>query len=155
MQEEQIYPPRYIKIKNEMVSVTEEQYRAYVRPAWAERKRVEREGRCRDKNGNRCNDDCSKCTKERTGRPLSIEQLEETGNEVSDSANTAESAINKLCIEKLYDALNELEPENLQIIQMLFFEGLTERQTADRIGLSQKSVNNRKNKIIEKLREYF
>ena len=38
---------RFIEIDGEQVAVTEEVYRAYKRPLWVERKRKERESRCR------------------------------------------------------------------------------------------------------------
>jgi len=37
---------RYIKINGKEIPVTEEVYRAYKQPAWAEHKRKEREKRC-------------------------------------------------------------------------------------------------------------
>jgi len=37
---------RYIEIDGQQIPVTEESYRVYKRPAWAEHKRKEREKRC-------------------------------------------------------------------------------------------------------------
>ena len=54
---------RYIKINGKEIPVTEEVYRAYKQPAWAEHKRKEREMRCYISNGKggtkRCTADCS------------------------------------------------------------------------------------------------
>ena len=50
----------YICIKGEKVPVTEEVYRAYCRPVWAEKKRKEREQRCRNADGSRCAGDCGR-----------------------------------------------------------------------------------------------
>jgi RNA polymerase sigma factor (sigma-70 family) len=142
---------RFIEIDGQQISVTEEVYRAYKRPLWAEHKRKEREKRCRDEKGNRCTKDCSKCDKQRTGSVLSLDKFAEEGFEVADSIDIAELVADKLLLEELAAALNELDPQNRRIAK-LYGEGLSEREIAARVGLSQKGVNKRKTKIFGKLR---
>jgi RNA polymerase sigma factor (sigma-70 family) len=156
MQNCQTDMPRYIEIDGEQITVTEEQYRAYKRPLWAEHKRRERESRCRDAAGVRCKKtefECRNCPNGRSGRTLSLEQFADEGFEIPDYSEPLESLMTALIHDELDAALSALEAESYQIIKMLFFEGLTERQTADRIGLSQKGVNKRKHKILEQLRD--
>jgi DNA-directed RNA polymerase specialized sigma24 family protein len=148
---------RYITINEQQIPVTEESYRAYKRPAWAERKRKEREKRCVISNGKggtkRCTGDCSKCNKQRTGSVLSLDSLvEESGFEPADTVDIAELVADKLLIEQLYLALDKLNPDNRKIME-LFSIGKSEREIAVDIGLSQKAINKRKTKLFAQLRE--
>lgn len=145
---------RYIEIDGQQISVTEEVYRAYKRPIWAEHKRKEREMRCRDEKGNRCNRDCSKCDKQRTGSVLSLDKFAEEGFDVADTVDIAELVADKLLFEELYKSLEELDPENRRIME-LFSIGKSEREIADDIGLSQKAINKRKTKLFAQLREHL
>jgi len=52
----------------------------------------------------------------------------------------------------LYAALDELDPENRRIMD-LFKVGMSEREIAADIGLSQKAINKRKTKIFAHLKE--
>jgi len=91
---------RFIKTGGQKFTVTAESYRAYKRPAWAERKRKEREKRCVISNGRggtkRCTDDCSKCDKQRTGSVLSLDKFIDDGYELADTADLAELVADKL-----------------------------------------------------------
>ena len=141
---------RYIEIDGQQIQVTEEVYRAYMRPAWTEHKRKEREKRCRDGKGNRCTGDCSKCDKQRTGSVLSLDGFTEDGYEVADTVDIAEIVADSLLLKELYDALEELDPDNRRIIE-LFSNGKSEREIATDIGLSQKAINKRKTKVFSQL----
>lgn len=142
---------RYINIDGQQIPATEEVYRAYKRPAWAEHKRKEREKRCRVENGNRCAADCSKCDKQRTGSVLSMDKFTEEGFEVAEPVDLAELVADKLLFVELYAALEELDPDNRRIME-LFSIGKSEREIAIDIGLSQKAINKRKTKLFAQLR---
>ncbi len=146
----------YLKIDGQQITVTEESYRAYKRPAWAERKRIEREKRCVISNGRggtkRCTDDCSKCDKQRTGSVLSLDKFTEEGLEAVESVDLTELVADKLLFEELYKALEELDPDNRRIME-LFSIGKSEREIAADIGLSQKAINKRKIKLFAQLRD--
>jgi len=143
---------RYIQIDGQQIPVSEEVYQAYKRPLWAEHKRQERGKRCRDESGSRCMGDCSQCARERTGGPLSLDKLSEEGCEPANTADIAELAAYHILLEQLTKALEELDPTDRRIAE-LFQVGLTEREIAAVIGLSQKGVNKRKTKLFSKLRE--
>ena len=143
---------RYLEINGEQVAVTEEIYLAYMRFEWKEQKRIEREGRCRDENGNRCMEDCRRCREYRDGRPVSLDKLDEDGFVITDPIDAQKYIEDKLLFEAIYDAIDALESKNRHIIS-LFYAGLTEREIAAQVGLSQKGVNKRKNRIFEQLRE--
>lgn len=42
--------------------------------------------------------------------------------------------------------------ELMELIQALYFECMTEREYAQQIGISQKGVNKRRQKVLDKLR---
>ena len=48
-----------------------------------------------------------------------------------------------------------LSVEEREIIQMIFFEELTEREVAKKQGISQVAVHKRKQRILSKLKGYF
>ncbi|GED68018.1 hypothetical protein BRE01_17200 [Brevibacillus reuszeri] len=152
----------HLTIDEQVIEVTKEEYRAYKRPAWAERKRKEREMRCIDEKGNRCIKSCRECDferaekglppLERTSSVLSLDKFTEDGFEVSDAVNIAELVADKLLLEELFAALEELDPDNRRIMY-LFSIGKSERDIAPDIGLSQKAINKRKTKLFAQLRE--
>lgn len=157
-----ISPQRYIEIDGEQIPVTEEVYRAYKRPAWAEHKRKEREKRCRDEKGNICNKSCRVCDleraekglppMERTSIALSLDKFTEDGFEMADTVDIVELVADKLLFEELYAALQELDPDNRRIIE-LYSHGKSEREIAADIGRSQKTINKRKTKLFAQLKE--
>ena len=94
--------PRFIDLDGQQISVSEEVYRAYKRPAWAERKRQDRWSRCRKQDGSRCDGDCKKCQRQRSGSMLSLEQSREIGYEPADASADVEAIVfNQLLLEQL------------------------------------------------------
>lgn len=142
----------YIEIDGEQIPVTEEVYRAYKRPLWAEHKRKERAKRCRNADGKRCMDNCSQCSKQRTGNTLSLDKLAEDGFDIADPTDFTQLIEDEVVIEALHNAMDELDPLDRQIVD-LFSAGKSEREIAAVVGMSQKGVNNRKARIFTELRE--
>ena len=148
---------RFIEINGEQVLVTEEVYRAYKQPLWAEHKRKEREKRCVISNGKggtkRCTMDCSACEDQRTGKVLSLDRsFEEYGIEPADLTDIEDIVAEKILLKELMKALAELDPDNRRIME-LFANGMSERDIAADIGLSQKAINKRKTKLFAQLKE--
>lgn len=56
-------------------------------------------------------------------------------------------------IENLHIAMQELTSEELNIIKMLFYDEMTERDTAKIRGISQAAVNKKKHRILKKLKK--
>lgn len=56
-------------------------------------------------------------------------------------------------IENLHIAMQELTSEEFSIIKMLFYDEITERDTAKILGISQAAVNKRKHRILKKLKK--
>ena len=69
------------------------------------------------------------------------------------SADVVEDFEEKQLLECLHEALQKLNEKERQLIDYLYFDGLTERQTAEMLGISQPAVTKRKHKIIAKLRD--
>lgn len=58
-------------------------------------------------------------------------------------------------VEKLQQTLKMLSEEENTIIQALFYENLSETELAKRLGIARTTLQSRKYKILEKLKEYF
>ncbi|WP_272003653.1 sigma-70 family RNA polymerase sigma factor [Faecalicoccus pleomorphus] len=54
---------------------------------------------------------------------------------------------------ELNQALNKLNDQEQYIIQEIFFKGHSERELAEKMGLPEKTLNNHKHKILQKLRK--
>ncbi|MCL2343593.1 MAG: sigma-70 family RNA polymerase sigma factor [Firmicutes bacterium] len=114
----------YVQIDGQPVEVTEEVYRAFKRPMWAERKR----------------------RTVRAEHELSLDAFLEAGFEFPDERADADNLA-------LYDALATLTEDERKIIVDLFFVGKSEREVARDLGLTQNTVNYHKKRILEKLRK--
>ena len=67
------------------------------------------------------------------------------------AASVEEAAIDLIIADKLHRCIDQLPREDRALIQALFFDGLSEREYAKDIGLSQKGINKRKRRILCKL----
>jgi len=122
----------YIQIGNKKVPVSEEIYRAFKRPVWVERKR----------------------RKVRADHERSLERFFADGYDIPAAEPLVEDiVVDKLSRDMLMAALDELTDDERNLIDALFFEGKSERTVASELGLSQKGVNKRRHRIIEKLRD--
>jgi len=147
-----------VTVDGENVEVSAEVYRAY---AVAERKMEYME---RDLKRDRVLQDADgKAVKDENGRPVelperevSLEKLvDEDWDYPSSEPSPEESVIGQLEISALYECLDLLEADERALIDALFFDGLTEREYAAKIGVTQKAVNKRKHKVLEKLKNLF
>ena len=125
-----------ITVDGKDVEVSEEVFTAYSQADRRERYQTEREA----------------------GRLLSLDQMDEDDVLLtylsSEHVESAEDvAIRRLFAEKALSALESLEADERRLIQAVVMDGMSERDYAASIGLSQKGVNKRKQKILEKLRK--
>lgn len=143
-----------IMITLEMVEATEpEVMQEYLRMLWRQEHRERREYRCRDIYGVRCTSNCSECRQICNGKPMSLEALAEAGMAFADRYCVEETVNRRLLIEALCVAVDSLEPIDRQIIELLFFRGCTQREAAEKLGISQSSVNRHKKRALSTLRE--
>ncbi len=118
------------RVKVIKVTATEEEYSAYMRPLWREEKR-----------------------RQRHSDEVSSDQLyEETEYEVPDPNTDIEGDfIKKELIRELRRSLAELEELDRTIIEM-FARGSSESEIGQAVGMSQRGVGKRKQRILLKLR---
>ena len=126
------------KVKAIMVPATEEQYYAYMRPLWREDKQNQR---------------ASKQEEAGKMKPVSLDQLyEDTKYETVDPVTDVEATlIKRLLIAELHKALDELEEIDRTIMEM-YSQDYTETQIGQAVGMSQRGVGKRKQRILLKLR---
>ena len=147
----------YITIEGQEVTVSEEIYRAYKRPIWAEHKRNERQKLCQVSDGKgglkRCTEDCSKCSRTKEGSVLSLEGLEEAGYSIKDCVqDVAEIVAEKVLLEELFKTLEELHP-NSQFICKLLMEGCSKREIARIMSIPQSSFEYQFKKMMASLKK--
>jgi RNA polymerase sigma factor (sigma-70 family) len=140
------------KKESKTIYVSEEVYRAYKQPYWAEKQQERRASRCMI-NGHRCMGDCTKCDRLRDGAPLSLEQLTEDGIEVPASYETPEEAmIRKEEYEQLYAAMATLTDRDQKILQ-LFSDGKSDHAIAAELGMAQTTVSYRRRAALKNLKK--
>ena len=140
-----------------MVDSTEEEYRAYMAPIWAEIKREDRDGRCmvKGKNGklircpesNRC-EGCkhfSEASRERN-KPASLSVLMVEGAEPAAEGSFEEDVIYETILEDLIAMLSEIKPKYGRIFRLLY-DGATQQEMADELGIKQRTVSDDIKKI--------
>lgn len=112
-----------------MIPVSEEQYKAYMRPLWREDKRQQRQ------------------------EPLaSLDKMyEETEYEAADTSDLEADVMKQIMIEELHKALDELE-EIDRIIMEMYSTNHSEAEIGQAVGMSQRGVGKRKQRILLKLR---
>lgn len=69
-----------------------------------------------------------------------------------ESASAEELAIHNLEIQQLHTALSLLSNDERYLMEQLYFQERTERELAAQFNLSQKAINKRRQRILEKLR---
>ena len=140
-----------------MVDATEEEYRAYMAPIWAEIKREDRDGRCmvKGKNGklircpesNRC-EECkhfSEASRERN-KPASLSVLMDEGAEPAAEGSFEDDVIYETILEDLISMLTEIKPKYGRIFRLLY-DGATQQEMADELGIKQRTVSDDIKKI--------
>ena len=85
-------------------------------------------------------------------REVSLDKLMAEEWDYPSSAPSPESVVlERLEITALHQCLSSLDTDERALIEALFFEGLTERAYSEQSGIPQKTVNDRKNRILKKL----
>lgn len=155
-------PRQWSKIGNRMVRTilipaTKEQYEAYMQPEWKEDKRQQRLAEKRKKREKAQEEHRSDKSVQGWDTPVSYEQLAEmeygfTDEDGEDSPE--EIVVKEEFINDLHQALSLLQGANRQIVDLIL-DGYSEAAIGKKVGRSQKTVNNRKKKIYEFLRNHL
>lgn len=149
----------YIIIIDEQdVEVTESVYREYAKSA---RKMeymesdLKRDRVKKDSKGKKILDE--------NGNPIKLPErevsLEKLINEKWDfpalTLSPEDALIQKTEYETLYSYLALLNKSEYALIHALYFKNMTEREYSEKSGIPQKTINDRKKRILRKLKNYF
>lgn len=74
---------------------------------------------------------------------------------IDTSQEIDEAVIHKIMLDKLHDSLVLLSDDEQKLINALFFRKLSEREWADETGIPQKTINDRKRRILIKLKNFW
>ena len=144
----------YLVIKGEKIIVSEEVYRAYVRPVRAQQRAMRRNWRCvlkADKYGLvRCKEDCSQCPYAQewnvpTGNGTSLDLLCEAGFEAPSSVDIETEMIE--CEERMEQsarvqgAIGQLNERQQYIIREIYFNGRTQAEVSRALGIDKTSIS--------------
>jgi RNA polymerase sigma factor (sigma-70 family) len=89
-------------------------------------------------------------------REDSLDRLTDADWEFPDEAPSPEEVILASAeIEELRRCLSLLNEDERELIEAIFYGGVTEREYGARIGLSQKNVNKRKRQILGKIKIFW
>ncbi|WP_312101808.1 sigma-70 family RNA polymerase sigma factor [Pygmaiobacter massiliensis] len=89
----------------------------------------------------------------RPSREDSLNRLTDLAMQFASSEDVETSVIKKLMIEKLMDCVSQLSKDEQELITELFFNGKSEREWSEEIGIHFMTIHNRKVKIIKKLKK--
>lgn len=122
----------YIVINGEKIAVSEEVYRAYKQPVWRESKRA----------------------KARADMEYSYSGMLEDGFEIaSDDALVEDIVTDKLVLDMLLAALDELNDDDRRLIDALYYREQTERDVEKETGIPQTTINYQKKRILNWLKK--
>ncbi|MDR0840071.1 MAG: sigma-70 family RNA polymerase sigma factor [Christensenellaceae bacterium] len=82
-----------------------------------------------------------------------LNRLEEDMTAFAEVESTEDAALRGILAGQLSEAISLLTTEEQDMLRALYAENMTEREYAKTIGLSQKGVNKRKAKALEKLKK--
>jgi DNA-directed RNA polymerase specialized sigma24 family protein len=145
----------FVRVRDALVSVTREVYFVYYRS-----KRRDRYFERDIKIGRVVWDKAGNIVGYRPAKEQSLDRLMENGEAFAAECESVEDiALRAVMAGSLRNALRRLKDEDRALIDALFFsnngEGMTEREYARLIGISQQSVNERKLCIFRKLKNIF
>ena len=89
---------------------------------------------------------------------LSLEAFESDDDNsiefIADEAvNVAEAVVHRMMLDKLRSALATLSDDEQKLVNAIFFQELSEREWSSISGIPQKTINDRKRRILAKLKK--
>ena len=158
----------YLMVKGQKVIVSEEVYRAYIQPVRAEQQQRKREKRCileKVVNGKkilfRCKGKCSICEKflegnKNIGIAASFDELVSNGFDMQDvTIDLQEDYIRKESAAELYELIQKLSPHQQEIIKAVYFDGESQQNVANRMGITKQAVNNSLLRALATLKKFL
>ena len=136
-----------IKSGNEefTMSVTEEEYLKYYRPWWQMKKKEQRNREAMEQNG--YTEESYEAWRDNASEGAGIPDMELPGVD--------ELVEKKLLLGVLADAMDSLLPEERELAMKVFGEEMSVYEYARVTGGNRRTLDFRKNKVMEKLRHFF
>ena len=127
------------------LEVTEEEYLKYYRPWWSQRKREQRNREAMEQNG--YTEESYEAWRDNAPEGAGIPDMELPGVD--------ELVEKKLLLGVLADAMDSLLPEERELAMKVFGEEMSVYEYARVTGGNRRTLDFRKNKVMEKLRHFF
>ncbi len=136
-----------IKSGNEefTLEVTEEEYLKYYRPWWQQKKHEQRNREAMEQNG--YTEESYEAWRDNASEEAGIPDMELPGVD--------ELVEKKLLLGVLADAMDSLLPEERELAMKVFGEEMSVYEYARVTGGNRRTLDFRKNKVMEKLRYFF
>lgn len=163
-----------LKIRGQEIEVSEEVYRAYIRPVQAEQRRKRRVWKCRlvsgeGKNGKRhyvrCQNRCDTCPYylsggNTLGNTFSLDKLIDGGVEmralaVDTEGDYIEQEMRREEYARLREAIRQLRPRQREMIRMMYFEGKTQEEVRKYYGIAKSSMAEAVDRIYAALKKFL
>ncbi len=129
---------KYIRIRGELVAVSEEVYYTYYHMGRQRRTQIEKDGRRRIASYDALDTDDG----------LGVDLLVDL-----DSPSVEDAAIAKVMAEKLHRCLALLPEGERALLEKIYFSGMTERQAAQSLAIPQRTLHDRKAKALRSLKK--
>lgn len=140
----------YVTVNGQKVEVSEEVYRAYVRPMNASDRKERREARCMVKGKRkglvRCREDCFQCPyylagNRLQGGVLSLDVFAEDGHEEASDLDLERDVIENEEVERektaLHRAVSMLNERQQYLIREIFFQGRSQEEVRTELGIGK------------------
>ena len=127
------------------MNVTEEEYRNYFRPWWQQKKHEQRNREAMEQNG--YTEESYEAWRDNASEGAGIPDMELPGVD--------ELVEKKLLLGVLADAMDSLLPEERELAMKVFGEEMSVYEYARVTGGNRRTLDFRKNKVMEKLRYFF
>ena len=90
-----------------------------------------------------------------TRRHCSLEAYGENHNELASDMDALGSLLGPDVPDDVAEALEQLKPEQRELIQALFFEGVSNEEYARRCGVTPGAISQRKATVLKKIKKFF
>ena len=127
------------------LEVTEEEYQKYYRPWWQQKKHEQRNREAMEQNG--YTEESYEAWRDNASEGVGIPDMELQGVD--------ELVEKKLLLGVLADAMDSLLPEERELAMKVFGEEMSVYEYARVTGGNRRTLDFRKNKVMEKLRHFF
>lgn len=129
----------YISIHGMLMEVDEDTYREFYKTKRRQKYLEERSA----KNGDFSYDMLT--TNDFNGEDILVDEM----------ADTCEMAANRIMLDRLRQVLLLLTEKERRLVLEIFYEERSERELAEKYGISQAAIHKRKDRILEKLRRWI